>query len=138
MPQAVAEDRQPVGDGMSLRDILRSMKKDANGQGINALGYDGVLRTFDKERNIVDAVGLNPTQIREYHDGRPMHERFLTADGRNISRWDMFHPDTENIPRRPTEEDLARMRAYNEEVDRRGFASCVPGKSAEGGGSNVG
>ncbi|RMJ09869.1 hypothetical protein CDV36_010513 [Fusarium kuroshium] len=44
------------------------MKKDPNGHGISALGYDGVLRTFDNERNVLDAVGLNPTQIREYYD----------------------------------------------------------------------
>ncbi|WAO97288.1 Hypothetical protein NCS54_01501000 [Fusarium falciforme] len=85
MPQAVA-DRQPVGDNMSLRDIQRSMKKDPDGHGISALGYDGVLRTFDNERNVLDAVGLNPAQIRDYYDGLPMPERLLTADGRNISR----------------------------------------------------
>lgn len=68
MPQTVA-DRQPVGDNMSLRDIQRSMKKDPDGHGISALGYDGVLRTFDNERKILDAVGLNPNQIREYYDG---------------------------------------------------------------------
>jgi hypothetical protein len=87
MPQGVA-DRQPVGDKISLRDIQRSMKKDPDGHSISSLGYDGVLRTFDNERNVLDAVGLNPTQIREYYDGLPMPERLLTADGRNISRWD--------------------------------------------------
>ncbi|KAH7032627.1 uncharacterized protein B0I36DRAFT_319748 [Microdochium trichocladiopsis] len=131
MPQAVA-DLQPVGDNMSLRDIQRSMKKDPDGQGISALGYDGVLRTFDTERNILDAVGLNPAQIREYYDGLPMPERFLTADGRNISRWDMYHPDAENIPRKFTEEDKAKMLAHNEEVDRRGVTSCAPRASQDG------
>ncbi|KAI1150898.1 hypothetical protein F4825DRAFT_387078 [Nemania diffusa] len=136
MPQAVA-DRQPVGDDMSLRDIKRSMKKDPDGHGISALGYDGVLRTFDKERNALDAVGLNPTQIREYYDGLPMPERLLTADGRKISRWDMFQPDPENIPRKFTEEDIATARAYNEELERRGVTSCIPGKSADDGESNL-
>ncbi|KAI0486996.1 hypothetical protein F4859DRAFT_467881 [Xylaria cf. heliscus] len=136
MPQAVA-DQQPVGDDMSLRDITRSMKKDPDGNGINALGYDGVLRTFDNERNVLDAVGLNPTQIREYYDGRQMPERLLTADGRNISRWDMFHPDAENIPKKFTEEDIAAIRAYNEELERRGVTSCIPGKLADNGESNI-
>lgn len=108
---------------MSLRDIMRSMKKDPDGNGMSALGYDGVLRTFDKERNVLDAVGLNPTQIREYYDGLPIPERFLTADGRNISRWDMFHPDAENIPRKFTE-DIAAAQAHNEELERRGVTSC--------------
>lgn len=137
MPQAVA-DRQPVVDDMSLRDIRRSMKRDPDGHGISALGYDGVLRTFDNERNVLDAVGLNPTQIREYYDGLQMPERLLTADGRNISRWDMFHPDVENIPRKFTEEDMAKTRAYNEELERRGVTSCIRGKLADNGGSNLG
>jgi hypothetical protein len=135
MPQAVA-DRQPVDDNMSLRDIQRSMKKDPDGHGISALGYDGVLRTFDDERNVLDAVGLNPTQIREYYDGLPMPERLLTADGRNISLRDMFCPDAENIPRKFTEEDKAKTRAHNEELERRGVSSCVPGKSADEGAPN--
>ncbi|KAK2137884.1 hypothetical protein NOF04DRAFT_1364824 [Fusarium oxysporum II5] len=125
-------DRQLVVDNMSLRDIQRSMKRDPEGHGISALGYDGVLRTFDAERNILDAIGLNPTHIREYYDGLPMPERFLTADGRNVSRRDMFHPDAENIPRKTTEEDRARTRAYNEELKRRGVSCCVASKSTDG------
>ncbi|KAB5526479.1 hypothetical protein GE09DRAFT_1141507 [Coniochaeta sp. 2T2.1] len=132
MPQAVA-DRQPVGDDMSLRDIKRSMKRDPDGHGISALGYDGVLRTFDNERNVLDAVGLNPAQIREYYHGLPMPERLLAADGRNVSRWDMFHPDAENIPRKFTEEDKAKTRAYNEELERRGVTSCILGESTDAG-----
>lgn len=136
MSQA-ATDRQPIGDNMSLRDIRRLMKKDPGGQGISALGYDGVLRTFDNERNVLDAVGLNPTQIREYYDGLPMPERFLTADGRNISRWDMFHPDAENIPKKFTEEDRAAIREHNEELERRGVTSCILGKLADDGESSI-
>lgn len=127
MPQTVA-DRQPVVDNMSLRDIKRSMKKDPDGHGISALGYDGVLRNFDAERKVLDAVGLNPTQIGEYYNGLPMPERLLTADGRNISHKDMFSPDAENIPKKFTEEEKAKIQAYNEELERRGVTSCIPGK----------
>ncbi|KAJ4266065.1 hypothetical protein NW762_004038 [Fusarium torreyae] len=132
MPLTVA-DGQPMGDNMSLRDIQRSMKKDPDGHGISALGYDGVLRTFDNERNVLDAVGLKPTQIREYYHGLPMPERLLIADGRNISPRDMFNPDAENIPRKFTKEDIAKTRAYNEELEKRGVTSCIPGKSANDG-----
>lgn len=118
MPQAVA-DPESMGDKMSLRGIRRSMKRDPEGHGISALGYDGVLRTFDNERNVLDAVGLNPAQIREYYDGCPMPERFLTADGRGVSRRDMFHPGAENVPKKFTEKDKAEIRAYNEELERR-------------------
>ena len=119
MPQAVA-DRQSGGDDMSLRDIMSSIKRDPDGNGLSALGYDGVLRTFDAERNVVDAVGLNPTQIREYYEGLPLPPRFHTADGRKISRWDMFHPAAENVPKIFTEEEKAAMLARNEERARRG------------------
>ena len=112
------------------------MKRDPDGNGITALGYDGVLRTFDNERNVLDAVGLNPTQIREYYDGLPMPERLLTADGRNISRRGMFSPGAENIPKKFTEEDKAEIRAYNEELEKRGVTSCVLGKSADDGKPN--
>ncbi|KAH7028209.1 uncharacterized protein B0I36DRAFT_246930 [Microdochium trichocladiopsis] len=109
------------------------MKKDPDGRGISALGYDGVLRTFDEERNVLDVVGLNPAQIREYYDGRPLPPRLLTADGRNISRWDMFHPATESIPAKPTEEEKAKILAQNEELRRCGVICRVPDKSAEDG-----
>ncbi|KAK3345120.1 hypothetical protein B0H65DRAFT_508888 [Neurospora tetraspora] len=135
-PQA-ATDRQPVGDDKSLSDIRRSMKRDPDGQGISGLGYDGVLRTFDAERNVLDAVGLNPAQIREYYDGLPLPERLRTADGRNVSRWDMFHPDAENVPKKFTEEEKARILARNEEMAKRGVTTCVPGKSADEGGSKA-
>lgn len=121
---------------MSVREISRSMKKDPDGHGITALGYDGVLRTFDNERNVLDAVGLNPTQIREYYDGLPMPERLLTADGRSISRRGMFCPGAENIPKKFTEEDKAEIRAYNEELERRGVTSCVLGNLADDGKPN--
>ncbi|OIW22700.1 hypothetical protein CONLIGDRAFT_153122 [Coniochaeta ligniaria NRRL 30616] len=133
-PQA-ATDRQPIGDDKSLSDIFRSMKRD--GQGMSALGYDGVLRTFDAERNVLDAVGLNPAQIREYYDGLPLPERLRTADGRNVSHWDMFHPDAENVPKIFTEEEKARIVARNEEMFKRGVTTCVPGKSADEGGSKA-
>ncbi|KAF4947585.1 hypothetical protein FGADI_10316 [Fusarium gaditjirri] len=124
-------DRQLEIDNMPLREIMRSMKRDPDGYGMSALGFDGVLRTFDAERNILDAVGLSPTQIREYYEGLPMPERFLTADGRNVSLKDMFHPDPENVPKKVTEEDKARILAYNEELKKRGVSCCAPGKSTD-------
>ncbi|KAF5539396.1 hypothetical protein FMEXI_8885 [Fusarium mexicanum] len=131
----VLTDQQTATDNMSLRDIRRSMKRDPEGHGISALGFDGVLRTFDAERNVLDAVGLNPTQIREYYDGLPMPDRFLTADGRFVSRRDMFNPNVQDIPRKPTEEDRARTRAYNEELKKRGVSCCVTDKSGDDGAS---
>ncbi|KAF5621669.1 hypothetical protein F25303_12232 [Fusarium sp. NRRL 25303] len=131
-PQDVADQQLAVKD-MSLRDIQKLMKRDPDGHGISALGYDGVLRTFDAERNVLDAIGLNPAQVGEYYEGLPMPERFLTADGRNVSVMDMFHPNPEDIPRKPTEEDRAKTRAYNEELRNSGVSCCVPGKATDNG-----
>lgn len=130
MSQTVA-DQQPVTDKMSLRDIFDTLKKAPDGRGINALGYDGVLRRFDEERNVVDAVGLNPVQIREYYENFPLPKRFLAADGRNISREDMFNPAAENIPKKPTEEDIAKMKARVEELERHGVTCSIQAKSAD-------
>jgi hypothetical protein len=138
-PQAATDPQPAVGnDDKSLSDIRRSMKRDPDRQGISGLGLDGVLRTFDAERNVLDAVGLNPAQIREHYDGLPLPERLRTADGRNVSRWDMFHPDAENVPKRFTEEEKTRILARNEEVAKRGVTTCVPpGESADEGGSKA-
>lgn len=96
------------------------------GKGINGPGYDGVLCTFDRDRNVVDAVGLNPAQVREYYAGVPLPPRFVTADGHGKSRWDKFHLDAENVPRKFPEKDRAEMRAHNEEIERRGFTCGNP------------
>ncbi|KAF5254017.1 hypothetical protein FANTH_1199 [Fusarium anthophilum] len=129
-PQVVANRQLAVND-MSLHDIRRLMKRDPDGHGISALGYDGVLRTFDAERNVLDAVGLSPEQVREYYEGLPIPERFLTADGRNLSVKDMFYPNPEDIPRKPTEEDRAKVRAYNEDLRNSGVSCGVPSKSTD-------
>ena len=118
-------------DNKSLRDILGSMKKDER-WGISGLGFDGVLRTFDKERNVVDAVGLSPAQIREYYEDIPMNKRFLTADGRNISREKWFHPDAENVPRKPTKEELDESNARFAEYKRSGLVCSPSDKAADG------
>ncbi|RBR06246.1 uncharacterized protein FIESC28_11133 [Fusarium coffeatum] len=129
MPQAVI-NQQIVSENMSLRDLRTSMKRDPEGNGISALGYDGVFRTFDAERNVLDAVGLNPTRIREFYEGRPMPERFLTSDGSRVSREQMFSPNAEDIPKKLTDEEKAKIQAYNEDLEKRGVASCGLGESA--------
>lgn len=65
MSQAVADQQTERAD-MFLLDMKRTMKKNPHENGISAWGYDGVLRTFDNERNFLDAVGLSLIQIREH------------------------------------------------------------------------
>ena len=49
------------------------------------LGHDGVYRSFDGARNILDAVALSPTQIKKILDQMPWNqkteERFRGVDG---------------------------------------------------------
>lgn len=115
-------------ENMSVSDILSQLKKAPPGQGIAGLGYDGVLRRFDDDCNVIDAVGLCPAQIREYYDGWPFPPRFLTADSRDKSHWDMFHSTAEDVPKKLTDEDMAKILAYNEELARSGVPTCVPVK----------
>ncbi|KAF4993605.1 hypothetical protein FGRMN_6323 [Fusarium graminum] len=135
VPETVA-DPQSIHDNMSLREVFASMKREPDEKGVNCLGYDGVLRKFDLDRNIIDAVGLNPAQIREYYEGLWIPERLLAADGRKISREVMFNPDAENIPRKPTAEDIAKVEAHNEALAKRGVTCCVPDKSTDDGEPN--
>ncbi|RGP72885.1 hypothetical protein FLONG3_6523 [Fusarium longipes] len=129
-------ERQAFVGRMSLRDIRRTMKRDPDGNGISALGYDGVLRTFDADRNVLDAVDLDPTHIREYYDGRPLPERLLTADGRKVSQKDMFSPNAENIPKRFTKDEIAKTETHKKEVQERENASCISTTSADNNGLN--
>lgn len=110
---------------------MDSMKRDPDGCGVVGLGFDGVLRNFDEERDVVDAVGLNPAQIKKYYEGLPMNTRFLTADGRNVPREKGFHPDKENVLRRPTEEERAESVARFEEYARNGLVCSNSKKSQQ-------
>jgi hypothetical protein len=78
-----------------LKKILKEIKKDDLG-GMQ-LGIDGVMRSFDAERNIVDAVGLSPRQIELWFEGMPAaarlrfkQEEYKGVDGSNVLREKMF------------------------------------------------
>ena len=117
---------------MSLDDVYKTLKSDRDGKCLTMLGWDGVLRIYDDERNVLDAVGLNPAQIREYYKGLPMHKRFRVADGRTISREKWFHPDAENVPRKPTKEELDESNARFAEYKRSGLVCSPSDKAADG------
>lgn len=131
VPQADAT-QQLTNNNMSLDDVRKMLKCDPDGKCLTMLGWDGVLRIFDENRNVLDAAGLNPAQIREYYEGLPMHERFLAADGRNIALEKWFHPDVENIPRKPTAEELTESNARFAEYKRSGRVCTPSDKAADG------
>ncbi|KAJ4414786.1 hypothetical protein N0V85_003006 [Neurospora sp. IMI 360204] len=118
--QAMPETTTPqlATDDMTLKEIFKAMKSDRHG--IWCLGHDGVLRHFDAVRNVVDACGLTQPQIREYYNvpDDQIPPALLTADGRNVSEWDKWHPAQSDVPRIPTEEERAKKRAAREEFRR--------------------
>lgn len=123
LPLSQSSNHEPL-----LREVMGNLK--ISRDGILALGLDGVLRSFDGKRNDLDACGLSPAQIREYVEpGNMAPPRLLSAGGRLVSVWDMYHPDADDIPKKPTEEDRARTRQHNEELWRRGLA-CGPPRPA--------
>ncbi len=107
---------QHVTDDMALDEEFKVMKRDP--YGLFCLGHDGVLRSFDAARNIVDARGLTQpqVQVRKHHDvpEDQIPPTFLRADGHNVSEWDKWHPAQRDIPKIPTEEERARNRAIRE------------------------
>ncbi|KXJ89735.1 hypothetical protein Micbo1qcDRAFT_165077 [Microdochium bolleyi] len=130
--QAQVDAELPLSQSSDPEPPLSEATKDlkTSRDGILALGLDGVLRSFDGERNVIDARGLDPAQIREYvGPGNKAPPRLLSADGRHISEWDMYHPAADEIPNKPTEEDRARTRQHNEELLRRGL-TCDPPRPA--------
>ncbi|KXJ88692.1 heterokaryon incompatibility protein-domain-containing protein [Microdochium bolleyi] len=94
--------------------------------GLWALGLDGVLRTFDGERNVLDARRLGPAQIREYVGLERLPDVLVGVDGRHVSEWDLYHPAAIDIPRKPTAEDRARTRREGEELLRQGLTCDNP------------
>lgn len=123
---------QPATDTMTLKEIMKSMKSE--GHGIWCLGHDGVLRHFDAVRNVVDARALTQPQIREYYNvpDDQIPPALLTADGRNVSEWDKWHPASRDIPRIPTEEEKAKKRAAREDFRRLNpDSACLKAKAEE-------
>jgi hypothetical protein len=106
-----------------LNEILKDMKKDDLG-GMQ-LGIDGVMRSFDADRNIVDAVGLSAKQIELWFDRMPpavrtrfKQEQYEGVDGTNVPREKMLQYD--DLPTPMSKELQERMRkeiaARNKEV----------------------
>lgn len=88
----------PLPPSISGLQAIRQLKRDPSGKGCTMLGHDGVCRSFDGDRNVVDAIGLSTRQIEELLDrtelSRQIENRFRGVDGRNVgiysyipSRW---------------------------------------------------
>jgi hypothetical protein len=90
------------------------MKRDPSGKGFSMLCRDGAWRNFDGSRQIVDARGLSPTQIKEWLDRHPYdkltEDIFRGVDGRKLSEHDLFHPDESLLPKEYSPEEKLERR----------------------------
>ncbi|PGH29515.1 hypothetical protein GX50_07739 [[Emmonsia] crescens] len=89
-------------DQRELSAILKGLKHDASLQGCISLGKDGVLRSLNADRDVVDAAGLNPKQItaclRRLPAGFIDEAEYAGVDGTKISRTLWFKPDKGILP----------------------------------------
>jgi hypothetical protein len=79
------------------------MHQDPTLQGISWLGKDGVLRSLDADRNVVDAVPLRPELIEAFFETMPPeaqqgYDLLKGIDGRDVPKEKWFDPDKEMLP----------------------------------------
>jgi len=115
-------DNQTQSREKHVLAVLRSMKK--HPEGCSDLFEDGVLRSFDGpfERNVIDAVGLSPKQIKQMLDMYPWSQEkedsFRGVDGRKVVDYDaLFHPPEKYRVKTYTEESLKKAQARNKEMN---------------------
>jgi hypothetical protein len=91
-------------------------------EGCFELGDDGVLRSFDGscDRNVIDAVGLSPSQTKQLLDIRPWSQEkedtFRGVDGRKVVHHQALYdlPDEYRPPKFTEEEKLKMMQEVAE------------------------
>lgn len=105
---------------------MGSLKRDP--MGLYDLGSDGVLRSFDGpyKHNVIDAIGLSPTQIKELLDSREwsqeIEDKFRGVDGRRVTdRKALFECPEDSKPKEHTEESLKIAQAEAAEKNRKLF-----------------
>lgn len=84
---------------------MKSLQKDPGGRGFTHLATDGVLRSFDGDRNVVDYRKLSPEEIELVSEIYPpayraqIKEEFAGVDGRNVTDTQQcLHPDASLMP----------------------------------------
>ena len=89
-------------DEQELTAVLKCLKHDPSLMGVFSLGKDGVMRSLTADREVVDAVGLSPSQITTFLRRLPSHIRneqdFEGADGTKVPKDEWFRPDKALLP----------------------------------------
>lgn len=103
--------------------MMRKMEHAPDLQGISSLGEDGVMRSWDADRNVVDAVPLTPELIKAYFEiGPPQGQEAANAltgvDGRDVPKDLWFNPPKHLIPPPLAEEHRERDPEKLEEYRR--------------------
>ncbi|KAL2826766.1 hypothetical protein BJY01DRAFT_229557 [Aspergillus pseudoustus] len=91
----------------AAKEIMSSLRRDPEGRGFTHLATDGVLRTFDGDRNVVDYRQLSPEEIRTVMQVFPQQwrdqvkDKFVGVDGRDVTDEEQLrYPSEELVPRR--------------------------------------
>lgn len=102
-------------DQQALTAVISKLKQDITLMGIIALGKDGVLRTLDADRNVLDAVGLSPNLIEAYvlratGNTEMMSGVYKGVDGSQASKETWYHPEDGILPPPMSAEDKEESR----------------------------
>ncbi|KAF5011927.1 hypothetical protein FDECE_1992 [Fusarium decemcellulare] len=99
-----------------LSTIMLKMRDDPTLMGIRDLGKDGIFRSLDADRNIVDAVAFTPALIKALLDRMPYdaesEKAFRGVDGTRVPKDQWYNPQPGILPP-PLEEE---HRERSEEV----------------------
>ncbi|KAL3445893.1 hypothetical protein BJX65DRAFT_280563 [Aspergillus insuetus] len=94
------------------KEIMSSLKHDPTGRGFTHLATDGVLRSFDGDRKVVDYRQLSPEEIQIVLHIYPPHmreqikDKFVGVDGRNVKDEEaLWNPGEEIGPLMAGEEE---------------------------------
>ncbi|KAJ0413579.1 hypothetical protein BJY00DRAFT_57679 [Aspergillus carlsbadensis] len=80
----------PCNTPPSAKAIMSSLKHDPSGRGFTHLATDGVLRSFDGDRKVVDYRQLSPDEIQIVLQIYPekmrdmVKDKFVGVDGRDV------------------------------------------------------
>ncbi|CEN60247.1 hypothetical protein ASPCAL02688 [Aspergillus calidoustus] len=87
------------------KDIMSSLKHDPAGRGFTHLATDGVLRSFDGDRKVVDYRRLSPAEIQIVLQIYPpqlrekVKDKFVGVDGRDVlDEESLWNPRKELAP----------------------------------------
>ncbi|KAL4860810.1 hypothetical protein BDV12DRAFT_181082 [Aspergillus spectabilis] len=105
----MSDNKDQCKTNPKAKAIMKSLKQDPTGEGFTHLATDGVLRSFDGDRNVLDYKPLSPEEIALVLEEWPptlhnqLREMFKGVDGRNVKNVEQFiHPHPDLMPPEPT------------------------------------